>query len=465
MNSELALIISGYSYGLLAAVLFFNLLFLLLLLIFPGRWLEQVRGVSTDPYMARDYNLGVSMLVPVFNAGESIIAAIESLLAVQYPGCEVIVINDGSTDRTLETIVEHYQLKPMESSYVDDIATRPVAGVYSSLLHPNLLLLDKEHGGQADALNAGINASRYPLFCNVDADATVEPYSLLRLATPFMLDERVVAVEGAVRIQNGLPEDEEGSGKFSLPRKSILIFQIIGSLRSFTTLRIPWEKANALIISSPLFSLFLKQIVKEMGGYRVSGGDNTELSMHLHSYLRQQRLPYRIEFAPEARCWAKAPDSLKSLRHQRIRQHQRLLSSLWKYKHMFANPRCGTAGLLAVPYLWLSQGLGPVLEGIAYLLLITALATGTMPLWVASIFALGILYIMFFTLLAAAMEEWSYRRYGKGSHLVRLLLLSILEPLIFRPMTVFWKIRALAGRRRDLEYRGAMSPAMEEADI
>lgn len=449
MTSALTSIIGIYSYLLLGAVLLFNLLLLLLLIISPKRWLEHVREVNTDPYMAVDYSLAVSLLVPVYNAQESIIAAVESLLAVVYPNYEIIIINDGSTDRTLETVIEHYQLKPTETSYAEEIPTEAIGGMYTSLLHPNLLLLDKIHGGQADALNAGINAARYPLFCNVDADSTVEPYSLLRLAAPFMKDERTVAVEGAVRIQTGLMEDDESSEKSSLPRKSILIFQIIEYLRSFSTYRIAWEKANALVITSPVFSVFLKQAVKEIGGYKRQGGDNTELSLHLHSYLRQQRLPYRIDFAPEAQCWIKAPESLKSLRSQRIRQHQRLLSSLWKHKNMLCNPRYGTAGLLAMPYLWLTEGLGPLFEGLGYLLLITAIATGTMPLFMGLIFALAVLYIMFFSILAVAMEEWSYRRYRKGAQLVRLLLMTILEPLIFRPMTVFWKIRALIGRRQD----------------
>lgn len=449
MSSVINSVITGYSYMLLAAVLLFNLLLLVLLVFSPRRWLEQVREASTDPYMATDYNLAVSILVPVYNAQDSIIAAIESLLAVIYPNYEIVVINDGSTDHTLETIIDHYQLKPMDSMYVEEIPTEEVSGIYTSLLHPNLLLLDKIHGGQADALNAGINAARYPLFCNVDADSTVDPYSLLRLAAPFMQNEQTVAVVGTVRVQTGLHDEDGPSEKSSLPRKSILIMQIIEHLRSATTHRIPWERLNALVITSPVFSVFARQIVKDIGGYKRQGGDNTELSLHLHSYLRRQNQPYRIDFAPEAQCWIKAPDSLKSLRNQRIRQHQRLLSSLWKYRSMFCNPGYGSAGVLAIPYLWLMEFLGPLFEGLGYLLLAVAVATGAMPLFIAWIFGLAILYIILFTLLAVAMEEWSYRRYRKGSQLLRLLLLVLVEPVIFRPMTVFWKIRALLGSRRD----------------
>ena len=90
----------------------------------------------------------------------------------------------------------------MDKVYRRSIETEPVRAIYGTLEHPSLLVIDKEKGGKSDALNAGINLSRYPLFCSVDADSVIEDNALLRVVKPFMEHpDETIAAGGIVRIE------------------------------------------------------------------------------------------------------------------------------------------------------------------------------------------------------------------------------------------------------------------------
>ncbi len=443
MSSLMTDIITGYSYFYLLYVLIINFGLLLVFMASIRHWADYIREISTDPYVADDYNRPVSVLVYAFNAEESIIDTVESLLDLEYPLYEIVVINDGSSDYTLGKIIEHYRLQPVDMTINELLPSQRVKNLYTSVLLPQLVLADKAYGGQADALNAGINVSRYPLFCAVNANTLVEKNSLLRLATPFMQNEHTVAVTGKMRIANGLVIERGVLKEAGLPRETMVVYEVLEHLKAFLTQRIPWDRLNSLIMTSSLFGMFQKSIVQEVGGYRQTDEDNTELSLRLHEYLRQNHIPYRIIFSPEAFCWTRMPSPGKVLRSHRIRQFQSFSNALWQHKKMFFNPRYGLLGMTAMPYLFITEILGPVFELLAYLCLLLSLAAPDTAVFMALVIALSYLYGLLFSICGVFMEELSYRRLQKGGDLLRLLLLAFVNETVYRPINVFWRMRAM----------------------
>ena len=237
-----------------------------------------------------------------------------------YSEYEVVVVNDGSKDDTLQILIDAFQLVPIPEAYPQKIPVQELRGFYQSREYPNLRVIDKENGGKADALNAGINASRYPIFCSIDADSILQRDSLNKIVQPFMNDPRTVAAGGTIRIVNGSIVKDGLLLKASLPDNLLVRMQIVEYLRAFLFGRLGWTPINALLVISGAFGLFNKQSVLEVGGYRRDTiGEDMELVVRLHRDLRMKRKPYRITFVPDPICWTEVPEDLKILRSQRTR--------------------------------------------------------------------------------------------------------------------------------------------------
>ena len=146
----------------------------------------------------------VSIISPAFNEEASIVESVSALLDLRYPDAEVIVVSDGSRDRTVQRLVEHFGLERTEVFIHRYLETQPVRAVWASRRIPDLLVIDKENGGKADALNVGINAARKEYFAGIDADSLLERDALLSLAGQFLFsDEEVVAAGGNIMPVNG----------------------------------------------------------------------------------------------------------------------------------------------------------------------------------------------------------------------------------------------------------------------
>jgi cellulose synthase/poly-beta-1,6-N-acetylglucosamine synthase-like glycosyltransferase len=262
----------------------------------------------------------ITILMPARNEEKSVCVAVKNLLDLDYPAVEMIVINDGSTDSTLERLSKEFQLRPVKAVYVAETITAPVRQLYRSAVAPNLLVIDKDSGGsKADAVNAGLNAATSPYICVVDADSVLERDSLLRIMTPVLADpKRVVAVGGIVRVLNGSEIKDGRIGRVRLPRKSIEVLQVIEYLRAFLIGREAWGRQNMLMIISGAFGVFRTNLVRAIGGYRSHAiGEDIDLVTRLHRHLRDKREEYEIQFVPDPVCWTEAPSDLKSLRSQR----------------------------------------------------------------------------------------------------------------------------------------------------
>jgi cellulose synthase/poly-beta-1,6-N-acetylglucosamine synthase-like glycosyltransferase len=392
----------------------------------------------------------ISVLVPAYNEEETIVDNIKSLLSLNYPTFEVVVINDGSKDRTLAKVIEAYNLKLINQPVRARIKTKEIRGIYKNLELPNLVVIDKENGGKADALNVGINVSRYPIFTSLDADSILESDSLVRVTMPFIEKRDTIAVGGIVRIANGSTIKGGTIKNIGLPKSRVAMFQIIEYLRAFLTGRMGWDSMGALLIISGAFGAFKKSEVIEVGGYTVGTiGEDMELVVKLHEYMRKNKKKYSLKFIPDPVCWTQAPERLKDLRSQRRRWQIGLMDSLFKHKRLLFNPRYGAIGLIAAPYFWIFEMLGPVIEIIGYILVPLSYIVGILNVRFFLLFlAASILYGVILSIGAILLEEYTFNKYPSIKQLMRLTLYGILENFGYRQLTVLYRIEGIIKFRK-----------------
>ncbi len=312
---------------------------------------------------------------------------------------------------------------------------------------PNLLVIDKEQGGKADALNCGINVSRSPYFCSLDADSLLEKDALIRVMTP-LLDSNVpvIASGGVVRIINGLRlTDGITIEEIDLPDNTLLLFQIVEYIRGFLFGRVGWDSLRSLLILSGTFSLFQKASVVEAGGFMVGNlAEDMDMIVRLHRHMLKKKKPYRIRFVSDPICWTEAPDDFKMLGRQRRRWHLGLIQTIFQNREMMLNPQFGKIGMVVLPYYVLFEILGPVIEVLGYLCVIISYFLGILSLDFLLLFlTLAIFYGVFLSTASIFLEELTFRRYPKWSHLFRLLIYGVLENFGYRQINSFWRFEAL----------------------
>ncbi|MGL4606565.1 MAG: glycosyltransferase family 2 protein [Eubacteriaceae bacterium] len=390
----------------------------------------------------KDDILPISLLVPAYNEEATIVDNIKSLLELSYPRFEIIVVNDGSKDDTLKKVILEFGLKRIPLSYQRKVEMNEILGIYGSSDYPNLVLVDKINGGKADALNAGINISKYPLFCGIDADCVIEKNALLRIVQPFLKYKETIAVGGIVRIANGCTIKDGVLTQAKLPKNSKACFQILEYFRAFLTSRIGWERINGLLIISGAFGLFRKSAVITVGGYKKTIGEDMELTVRMHEYFRENKIKYKVDYVSDAVCWTQAPTDFKGLKSQRVRWHRGLIDSLYQHKKMLFNLKYGVVGMISMPYFVFVELFGPVVEIIGYLILVLAIITKTLSWFFLLVFVMAYFYGIFFTLTAILFEEFSYKRYSNVKEITKLIWYALIEAFYYRPLTAFWRAQA-----------------------
>ncbi len=348
---------------------------------------------------------GVAILVPAYNEAANVADSVRSLLALDYPKFEVIVINDGSKDATLDVLMREFQLQPEKTEYVDLLGTAPVLAVFRSELDPRLLVVDKPNSGKADSLNVGLALTEMPLVVTVDSDSLLAPSALSRLAGLFRR-RNAAAAGGLITAANGVHVERGRVVASRLPHRALVLFQIIEYLVSYTVGRVAFSSVNALMILSGAFSMFDRRLLLDCGGFltprnrhpyvrRIARGrtvstvcEDMEVIVRLHRYVRENRLRRPIVFDPWPVAWTEVPSSLSQLARQRNRWHRGLLESLFLHRAMWFEPGYGAAGLLGIPYQLVFVAFSPVLQ-IAGLGLLAwmAISGETSWLWLAG--ALG----------------------------------------------------------------------------
>lgn len=402
----------------------------------------------------------IALLAPAYNEAMTIAESVRSLLSLQYPSFEVVVVNDGSRDETLQVLIDSFELRPIERHYELSIRHAPIRGIYGATHQPRLIVIDKENGGKADALNAGINVSRAPIFCSMDADSLLEPDALLRAVAPFVEDpERTVAVGGTVRIANGCRIDHGRVVEVRPPRNFLALLQTVEYLRAFLMARLAWSRINALTIISGAFGLFRRSRVIEAGGYtHGTVGEDMELVVKLHRLMRDLKLPYRIAFVPEPVCWTEAPEDLRVLGRQRARWHRGSLETFERHRDVLFRPRYGRLGTLSFGYILLVDILGPVVEMLGYLLIPMFWAAGLLSIeYLLAFAAVSFTFGVVVSVGALALEESELRRFPRARDLVLLTVVAVVENFGYRQLNNVWRLRGVWQYLRRSQSWGTMT--------
>ena len=386
----------------------------------------------------------IAMLAPAYNEEVTIVESVNSLLALHYPSFEVIVINDGSRDNTLQRLIDAFGVERIERYYDKSVEHQPIRGLYASPRLPRLLVVDKDNGGKSDALNAGINVARAPLFCSIDADSLLESDALLRAVRPFIEDpDKVIAVGGTIRLANGSRIDGGRVVSVALPRNFLALVQIVEYLRAFLMARLALSRMQVLTVISGAFGLFRRRLVLEVGGYtHGTVGEDMELVVKLHRYMRDRKQPYRIEFIPEPVCWTEAPEDLTTLGRQRARWQRGALETFFKHRDMLFNPRYGRIGFVGFGQILLVDVLGPLIEVLGYVLVPLLWAVGLLALdYLLAFLAITFTFGIFVSVATLILEEAELRRFPRARDLAVLTAVAVLENLGYRQLSNIWRLR------------------------
>jgi cellulose synthase/poly-beta-1,6-N-acetylglucosamine synthase-like glycosyltransferase len=433
----------------------YNLLILTLLAMSYGEmsWLVRGRQPGRSGLRPLAQRPGVSLVVPAYNEDELVVTTASALLEQEYAPLEVVVVDDGSTDETFERLNEAFDLVPLPIGGALPLESARVRGFYVSRIAPALRVVQKDNGGRADAVNAGVSLARNELVAVTDADSILEPDALERVLRPFEEHpDDCIAAGGNVRVVNA---SEIEHGRVVVPRVSwhgLAATQVIEYLRGFLGTRIAWSRMNGLPIVSGAFGLFRRDTLITVGGLRKGSlGEDIEVTLRLHHELRPNWPSARVEFVPDAVCWTQAPDTLGGLRTQRIRWQIGLLQALRLHGGMFGRRRYGAVGLLAVPYGCLFEAIAAIVEVLGYIVVITLVIRepSSWPYLVA-FFGIAVLFGQAQSFIALLIEETAFRRYGRAG-MTRLLGWSLLEVFWYRPLLALWRtwatIEHLIGRR------------------
>ena len=388
----------------------------------------------------------IAVLAPAFNEEVTIVESVNSLLALHYPDFEVIVINDGSRDGTLRRLIDHFGLEPVERYHELAVEHRPILGIYASARLPRLVVLDKENGGKADALNAGINLARTSLFCSIDADSLLEPDALLRAVRPF-IDEptKTIAVGGTIRLANGSRIQAGRVVEVRLPRNFLALVQIVEYLRAFLMARLALSRMQALTIISGAFGLFQRRLALEVGGYsQGTVGEDMELVIKLHRHMRDNKRPYRIDFIPDPVCWTEAPEDLRVLARQRARWQRGALETFFRHRDMLFNPRYGRVGFIGFGQVLVVDVLGPVVEVLGYVLVPLLYALGLLEAeYFLAFLAITFTFGIFISVATLILEEVELRRFPRARDLSVLTCVAVAENLGYRQLSNVWRVWGL----------------------
>ncbi|TAH34214.1 MAG: glycosyltransferase family 2 protein [Alphaproteobacteria bacterium] len=423
---------------------------LIYLLELPAAWLEfRKHSHAEDTESAWQFLLSdtappISLIIPAYNEQATIVESVRSGLALKYPDLEIVVVNDGSKDETLQTLINAFQLKPVTRAHNLTIPHAPIHGVYGSKLYPRLLVIDKENGGgKANASNAGINFARNPLFCVIDADSLLEGEALLRAVRPFLEEpKQMIAVGGTIRILNGCLIRAGQIKEVRLPTHFLPLVQNMEYIRAFLMARLAWSYWGMLGIISGAFGIFRRDIALEAGGYSINCiGEDYELVIKMHRAMREKQIPYAMRYVPEPVCWTEGPETLETLGNQRKRWQRGALQVFFKHRRMLLNPRYGKIGMLALVHSLIVDVIGPFAEFLGYIIIPILWAMGVLNMefmlaYIAVFFGFGI----FISICTLSLEEMQLMRVPRTRDLLRLAGVAVIENFGYRQLNNIWRV-------------------------
>ncbi|WP_276270582.1 glycosyltransferase family 2 protein [Haloarcula litorea] len=399
---------------------------------------DDVREAQWDPPFRRfntPFYPGIGVVVPAYNEAATIEESVRSMLALNYPDLEIVVVNDGSTDATLSTLVERFELEPVDAAVPYEVPGERIRDVYRSRRYEELLVVDKENGGKSDALNAGIWLTEQPLFCAVDSDTVIDRDALLQIVRPF-LDEPTTAVAsgGVIRVANNCEINDGIVESVSLPKTGLPGLQVMEYLRAFYSGRLGLNRLNGLILISGAFGLFRTDVVRDIGGYRHDTiTEDFDIVVRLHKHLTDEDREYTVDFVPEPVAWTEVPGSRRVLSRQRRRWYRGMIETVRTHRKMIGDPEYGRVGTLVFPLFVVAEMLGPLVEGLGYVLLPLAWYVGVLNVeFFLVFFLLTSGFGVFLSWFGVFSEVWSFNRYDDPRQILRLLWYGVLENFGYR---------------------------------
>lgn len=412
-----------------------------------------LRYIQKNSYV--DYNIilssplvpSVSIIAPAFNESKSIVENIRALLSLYYHNYEVVVVNDGSTDDTLEKIIKAYDLQLVDYAVGNRIATQPVRGVYKSRNRSfdKLTVVDKFNGGKADALNAGINVSVKDYFVAIDVDSIIQSDALLKLAKPFLevSNKLTIATGGVIRIANSCIIKDGQLVEVNLPKKMIPRMQVLEYTRAFLMGRMAWSSLDGLLIISGALGMFNREIAIKCGGYYAKTvGEDMELVVRMRRYMCENNLPYKVSYIPDPLCWTEAPETLKILGRQRNRWTRGNIDTLFIHRKLFFNPKYKLMGMVSYPFWFFFEWLAPIVEFVGILYFLLSIALGQVN-WSFVLLILGFVFVfaLTFSTYSILFEELTYHRYRKKREIFKMIIASWIEPFFYHPFVLYFSLK------------------------
>ena len=448
--------------------LFVNCLYLLLaVLSYMGSKKQQrLWSIKTnDLLFERGMLPSISIIAPAYNEEKSIVESVNSLLNLNYPDFEVIVVNDGSKDATLENLINHFQLERKNIKIYDQIPTRPVQAVYRNRYIPSLTVVDKINGGKADALNVGINLAKAEYICGIDADSILEKDSLMKLMSSMLDHDKItLALGGSIVPVNGSVVNH-GQIELKMLAKSPLVrFQTIEYLRAFNISRTGFACIRSLLIVSGAFGLFEKRMLTEVGGYltvsslkKNTVGEDMELVVRITRRALEAKLHFRVDYIGHARCHTEVPEETKSFFRQRNRWQRGLVDILSYHRRMIMNPRYRQPGLIGMPYFFVFEMMGPLLEIQAYAAILIGLVFGLLDAGILLLLLfVTIIMGIFLSLFSLFINEEERQTYS-WHDILSLLLYAVLENFGWRQMISLYRVKGYLSSLKETNVWGQMN--------
>lgn len=387
----------------------------------------------------------ISFIIPSYNEGAHVCTTIDNLLNLSYRYKQIILVNDGSTDNTMELLLEKYQLTPICWYYKNLLPTEPIRELYRSINHPELIVIDKENGKKPDAMNAGLNACQNYYFISVDADTFIDDSSFEALVQPMLTSPKMIAMGASVRIRNGCTFSYRRITTQYFPQSYITAMQGIEFLRAFL-MRQGWNYFGGNFCLSGAFAIYVTSVVKNAGGYVQTVADDLEIILRLNRVLIDKKVDYKIIYIPDPAAWTDGPNKFSDLGRQRFLWHRGTMEACWFHRDMFFNPRYGRFGTFVFPFLILGELLEPVIEVLGYMYI-------ALGLWLGIFQPTSILIVVFiiwsFTFLHSIfcllIEEISFNKYPSLRSISLLFFYSFIENFGYRQMTLYWRLHGVYG--------------------
>jgi cellulose synthase/poly-beta-1,6-N-acetylglucosamine synthase-like glycosyltransferase len=452
MDTSTVKIILQIVHYLFFAYAFSAILSYIILAIISGKetieYLKKNSFVNYKDILSSTLSPSITIIAPAYNESLNVVENVRSLLSNHYTNYSVIIVNDGSKDDSLEKLIEAYDLEKINYTINEKINTQPLrSGIFKSKnpAFEKLMIVDKENGGKADALNMGLNISTSKYVACIDVDCVLLENALQKMIKPFLevTDATVIATGGVVRIANSCVISDGKLTEVNLPKNLLVRSQILEYLRAFLLGRMAWSRLNGLLVISGAFGVFDKKIAIDVGGYDTNTvGEDMEIIVRMRRYMEEQGRKYKVSYIPDPLCWTEAPDNYKIFISQRNRWTRGTIETLKKHRKIGFNPKYGSFGLLSYPYWLIFERLAPIIEvvGILYFVVLIILKEVRWE-YALSFLVLSYLFSILFSIVSLYSEELTFHQYKKKGTGYKLVLLTALEPFVLHPFILYAAIR------------------------